>query len=105
MTITFDDREIVKKFLGAEPNPEWSLTDHKFHFDVTKENHRILVENGFYDVASTNTPIEITSSSWIYMDGDFFFVAAATYNGTEYLSFEDGILNIKDNINRHKRLI
>ena len=103
--LTFDDRDTINKFLGAEPNPEWSLDEYKFTFDITKENNQILVENGFYDTVSLNTQIEITASSFIYMDSDFFFIAAVTYNETEYLHFEDGIQNIQEYINEHKSLI
>ena len=100
--LTFDDRDIVKKFLGGEPNPVLSLDDYKFAFDITKENNQILAGNGFYDTVAMNTPIEITSSSFIYMDSNFFFIAAVAYNETEYLSFEDGIQNIREYINEHK---
>ncbi len=105
LELTFDDRNNIKKFLGGEPNSEWSLAEYKFSFDITKENNRILVENGFYDTVVANTLIEITSSSYIYMDSNFFFVAAVTYNETEYLCFEDGIKNIREYINEHKSLL
>ena len=103
--LTFDDRNSIKKFLGSEPNSEWSLAECKFVFDITKENNQILVENGFYDTVVTNTLIEITASSYIYMDSNFFFVAAVNYNETEYLCFEDGIKNIQEYINEHKSLL
>ena len=103
--LTFDDRDTIKKFLGAEPNPEWSLDEYKFVFDITKENNQILAENGFYDTVAMNTPIEITASSYIYMDSNFFFIAAVAYNETEYLNFEDGIQNIQEYINEHKSLM
>ncbi len=32
--LTFDDRDTIKKFLGSEPNPEWSLTEYTFAFDI-----------------------------------------------------------------------
>ncbi len=103
--LTFDNREVIRKFLGCEPNPEWSLDEYKFTFDVTKENNQILVENGFYETVAVNTQIEITSSSLIYMDSNFFFIAAVTYNESEYLCFEDGIQNIQKYINAHKVLM
>ena len=103
--LTFDDRDTVKKFLGAEPNPEWSLDEYKFTFDITKENNQILVTNGFYEAVDVNTQIEITASSFIYMDSNFFFIAAVTYNESEYLRFEDGIQNIREYMNEHKSLL
>ncbi len=52
-----------------------------------------------------NTPIEITASNYIYMDADFFFIAAVTYKETSYLLFEDGIYNIREYIDKHKSLL
>ncbi len=103
--LTFDDCDVVRQFLGGNPNPEWSLDQYKFSFDITKENNQILIENEFYDAVVTNTLIEFTASSFIYMDSNFFFVAAITYNDTEYLCFEDGIKNIQKYINEHKSLL
>ena len=103
--LTFDERDTIKKFLGSEPNSEWSLTEYRFAFDITKENNQILVENGFYDIVSINTPIEITASNFIYMDSNFFFIAAVTYNESEYLRFEDGIQNIREYMKEHKSLL
>lgn len=103
--VTFTDYDTVKKFLGAEPNPERALNDFKFQFQITKENNQLLIANGFYDAIAMNAPIDITSSGLIYMDSNFFFIAAITYNETEYLPFEDGIKNIEEYISAHKSLI
>ena len=99
--VTFEDHDTVKNFLGAEAKPEWTLDDFKFQFLITKENNEILIENGFYDEIAMNTPIDITTSSLIYMDSNFFFIAAIVYNGTEFLRFEDGIENINEFVNSH----
>lgn len=103
--LTFDDFNTVGTFLGAEPNPDWSLEKYRFAFDITKENHIILAQNGFYNTVTINTPIEITASSYIYMDSNFFWISSVTYNDTEYLRFNEGIKNIKDHIDKHKSLI
>ena len=103
--MTFDDRDTITKFLGADPNPVWTLDKYKFAFDITKENNQILAQNGFYDTVAMNTSIEIIASSYIYMDSNFFFIAAVTYNETEYLNFDDGIQNIQEYINEHKSLM
>lgn len=97
--LMFNDRDTIKAFLGSELNPKWSLDEYKFVFDITKENNQILAENGFYDTIVMNTPIEITASSYIYNDSDFFFIVSVIYNGTEYLSFKDGFQNIQEYIN------
>lgn len=103
--LTFDDRETVRRFLGAEPNPEQPLEEYRIQFDITKENHQILAENGFYNIASVNTPVEITASDYIYMDSEFFFVAAVTCNEAEYLRFETGIQNIQEYMDELKSLL
>ena len=103
--LTFsDDIEALEKFLGAMPNTEISLSEYKFSFSVTKENNKILVDNG-YDTVSKNSIIKIIASNFIYMDGQFFLIAAIRFNDTEYLNFEDGFNNIVDHINNNKSLI
>ncbi len=105
MELTFEDYDTVATFLGGNPDPERSLDEFKFLFEITKENNKILIENGFYDHVALNTPIDVTTSSFIYMDSDFFYIAAVTYNDTVYLQFEDGIRNIIEYINDHKSLL
>lgn len=103
--ITFSDEESVRTFLGSGPSLERAFTDYRFSFTVTKENSKILAENGFYDVYTANTPIEICASDFIYMDTDFFYIAAVTYEQNEYLSFDDGFANIKDMVSGNKSLL
>ena len=103
--ISFDHPGIVQVFLGGTPNADRPLDDYKFQFHVTKENNRILKENGFYDVVTRNTKIEIISSDFIYMDSNFFFVAGVTYNNDEYLPFESGFSNIEKYITQNKSLL
>ena len=105
MELTFEDYGTVKTLLGGEPNPSWALDEYKFAFDITKEINQILIENGFYDAIDLNALIEIMASSFIYMDADFFFVAGVTYNETEFLSFGDGIRNIREYITNHESLL
>lgn len=103
--LAFENYDTVKTFLGSALNPEWSLNAYRVIFEITAENSRILNENGFYDAITANTPIEITASSYIYMDANYFFIAAVTYNKTEYLRFENGIQNIREYINKHRSLL
>lgn len=102
--LRFDEFDTIKTFLGAEPNPDRSLNQYTFAFDITKENHKILAQKGFYNAIAANTPIVITTSSFIYMDSNYFLVSAVTYNETEYLRFKDGFQNIQDHIDEHKSL-
>ena len=103
--IAFDDYDAVKAFLGGNPNSNMGLSDFKFQFRITRENNQVLMKNGFYDTISRNTSIDITASSYIYMDSDSFFIAGISYNETEYLSFETGFSNIESYVNQHKSLL
>lgn len=61
---------------------------------INQENNQVLLDNGFYTAISMEDTITVTTSNWIYMDGEFFYVSALTYNGVEYLSEETGMSNI-----------
>ncbi len=103
--LTFEDKNTIEKFLGGNLNHTVPLDEYKIAFKISKENNQILIKNGFYNVVTANTPIEIVASNYIYMDSDFFFIAAISYNNTSYLAFEDGIQNIKKHINDNKSLL
>lgn len=105
LELTFEDYDTVKKFLGADPNPEWSLSKYQYVFEITDENNQILVDNGFYSVVTSNSSIDISASSYIYMDANYFYIAAITYDDTDYLCFADGFGNIVEYINDHKGLL
>ena len=103
--LVFDDYDVVKTFLGAEPNPDVPLNEFKFQFRVTSENSKILMRNGFYDIVKTDKKMLIKASSFIYMDNNYFYIAEVVYGGEEYLPFEDGLENIIKFVNSHKSLI
>ena len=74
-------------------------------FPSTQKGGVFFKENGFYDIISMDAPVEITTSSFIYMDANHFFIASVSYNETVYLHFEDGITGIIEFINDHKSLL
>ena len=102
--VTFETREEVSAFWGGRLNPDIPLEECIVPLQVISDNHKVLVSNGFYDHVSLGDTISITASDWIYMDGDFFFVAQAEYDGTEYLNLEDGLKNIISMMNKNKSL-
>ncbi len=102
MELTFSDRDSVSSFLGGEPNPDWDLDEFQFSFIITKECNQILAENGFYDTVAVDTPIIITASSFIYMDTDFFFIAALACKDKQYLTAEEGLQSIRAYVNENK---
>lgn len=102
--ISFSAADDVRTFLGSDPGQNIEPADYVFQYDVTEANNAILEENGFYDAVAAGMPIEITTSSFIYMDTDFYFIAAVCYDGTEYLSFDAGFSNITAYISRNKSI-
>ena len=102
--VKFETVETVSKFLGGQPNPDIPLDEFKFALKIMAENSKILYENGFYADIALGEKICVRSSDWIYMDGDFFYIAQLEYNDTVYLSFDAGLKNIVEMINKNKSL-
>ena len=69
------------------------------------ESYDLLSERGFFESFSAGDTLTITASPFIYMDGNFFYVAALTHNGTEYLSFDEGLTNIKRMMRRNPSML
>ena len=72
---------------------------------VPEENYELLAEGRFFMSVSEGDCITVTTSNLIYIDGNYFYVAALTYNGTEYLSFEEGLANIKRMMRRNPSML
>ncbi len=102
--VAFETTEDVSAFLGGTPNPYIPLEEYKISLRVASDNSKILHSNGFYDSVSLGDKITLTASNWIYMDGNFFFVAQVECDGTEYLTFDEGLKNIVDMMNKNKSL-
>lgn len=102
--IEFESYENVSAFLGRSANADIPIEDFEFSLEVPIDNSKILYENGFYNDISLGDKINVTSSSWTYMDGDFFYVAHVEHNGVVYLDFESGLKNIVDMMNKNKSL-
>ena len=102
--ISFSAADDVRTFLGSDPGQNIEPADYVFQYDVTEANSAILAENGFYDAVIADAPIEIITSSFIYMDTDFYFIAAVCYDDTAYLPFDTGFSNITAYIGRNKSI-
>lgn len=103
--VSFEDKDCMSSFFGGDPSPKKETSDHWFVLTVVSENSKILYQNGFYDHISIGDRIRVTTSSFIYMDSFFFYIAAIEYNGTVYLDFDDGLENIVDMMNENKSLL
>lgn len=102
--VTFETTEDVRTFLGGTPNHDMSPEEFNFELHVNSYNSKILHSNRFYESVSLGDKITVTASSWIYMDGDFFYIAHLECDGTEYLPFDEGLKNIVDMINKNKSI-
>ncbi|MBQ8579195.1 MAG: hypothetical protein IJ448_00685 [Oscillospiraceae bacterium] len=92
--VTFNDYDVVRNFLGGSPNQEIPLNEYVFSLTVAAENVIILRENGFFDAVSVNDSIEVSATSFIYSDSEFFYVAAVRTEEKEYLDAQTGLQNI-----------
>lgn len=98
----FDSYEAVSAFLGTAANEEVPLSDYPISLEITPKSHAALTEAGFYEAFTVGDTLEITASSLIYMDGEFFYIAGLTYGDTEYLSVTKGLQNIVDMMKRNR---
>ena len=92
--VTFASYDDVQLFIGSTPNKERPLEEYEIRLEVTAKNNKLLTENGFYDKVKVGHTITVRASHFIYMDGDFFYIASVTVGNTEYLNFDTGLANI-----------
>ena len=100
----WENIEEILPFLGSNPDPDVPLESYEISLFITADNSKVLYENGFYEAVSIGDKIEVTASNWIYMDGNFFYVAQVVFDDVVYLNFEDGLHNILDMMNQNKSL-
>ena len=101
--VTLQSKSELAAFIGTSPDSlVKECEEYTVRLEIIAENHKILLKNGFYDVAEKGSVVTLTASNWIYMDGDFFYVAGVSYDGTEYLSKKDGLRNIQKMVNDNR---
>lgn len=62
--------------------------------EIIPQNSQILFDNGFFDTVEEGITINVQTSLWTYMDGEFNFVIGLSYDDVQYLNSEDGLDNI-----------
>ena len=80
-------------------------TERMVLLEVSAENSKILLENGFYKDFLVGNVVEIQSSGWVYMDTNFYYVIGVKYGETQYLNAEDGLQNIVDMMDKDRSLL
>ena len=97
--------EDMRGFVGGTPREDIPVEEHRFSLEVTERNCKELMNNGFFEDFQLGDDIEIRASDWIYMDGNFFFIAELKYNDTVYLDLDTGISNMVKMMVRNWTLI
>jgi hypothetical protein len=67
---------------------------HSVRVEIIPQNSQILFDNGFFDTVEEGITINVQTSLWIYMDGEFNFIIGLSYDDVQYLNSEDGLDNI-----------
>ena len=101
----FDEGEIVRQFRGSSLSKDDDPTSYSFTLEIPDQSYRLLTERGFFDHLAVGDTVTVTASPFIYMDGEFFYIAALTHDGTEYLSVGEGMENIHRMMRRDPSLL
>lgn len=95
--VTFASREALAPFLGVSPESISEPIDaYEVRLRICAENHQMLKQSGFYDDVEAGDEITVTTSDWIYMDGEFFYVIGVSVGDQVYLDPAVGLQNVID---------
>lgn len=79
--------------------------DKGIRLELIGNNYTILKELFISKTIVKGMKIDMRCSAWIYMDTNFYFIAELIIQDTTYLSFIDGLGNIKEYMNSNKSLL
>lgn len=106
LDVVFASREQLAPFLGVSPeNIPNSVDTYTVRLKICAENHKQLMQNGFYDAVRAGDEITVTASDWIYMDGEFFYVIGVAYGQQTYLDPTVGLQNVVDMMKKQRGLL
>jgi len=80
------------------------IVGHTYDFEIIPSNNELLYENGFYDNIEIGEYCNIRASWWIYMDGNFSYLASVIHMEDEYLNFDEGLNNIVELMDQDRSL-
>lgn len=101
----FDDPSVAGNFRGSGLSDGDDPANYSFALLLPTESYDLLTERGFFELFAAGNSITVTASPFIYMDGEFFYIAAITLDGTEYLAFDEGLTNIKRMMRRNPSML
>jgi len=84
---------------------KWYEKHPSITFAILKVNVEYLLNTDFFNVVKVGDTLNVRSSLWIYMDGDFNYFAEISLNDVTYLPFDKGLQNIIDHMNANKSLL
>ena len=103
-TVYFSVSELDGFYGGEYILGDGTRTERMVLLEVSAENSKTLLENGFYKDFLVGNVVEIQSSDWVYMDTNFYYVIGVKYGETQYLNAEDGLQNIVDMMDKNRSL-
>lgn len=104
--VAFASSEQLAPFLGVSPeNIPNPVDTYTVRLTICANNHKQLLQNGFYDAVRAGDEITVTASDWIYMDGEFFYVIGVEQDGTTYLEPTVGLQNVIDMMKNKRSLL
>lgn len=89
------------KFINREESAVYFACNNLSHcvydcnFELTGANYREAVNNGLWQKLECGEQIEIVIPKLFYGNGYVYPVAAISIDGVEYLSFEEGLRNMR----------
>lgn len=104
--VKFYTKEEVAKFCGLPAenltlNPE----DYLITLEIIGNNVNEACDNGLMEEIQSGDVIEVVTSNWIYMDGDFFYIIGLSKDNKEYLNKDEGLQNLISYMDENKSFL
>ena len=104
--VKFYTKEEVAKFHGVSAenltlNPE----DYLITLEIIGDNINEACDNGLMEEIQSGDVIEVVTSNWIYMDGDFFYIIGLSKDNKVYLNKDEGLQNLISYMDENKSFL
>ena len=104
--VKFYTKEEVAKFHGVSAenltlNPE----DYLITLEIIGDNINKACDNGLMEEIQSGDVIEVVTSNWIYMDGDFFYIIGLSKDNKVYLNKDEGLQNLISYMDENKSFL
>lgn len=104
--VKFYTKEEVAKFHGVSAeNLTLDPEDYLITLEIIGDNVKEVCDNGLMEEIQSGDVIEVVTSNWIYMDGDFFYIIGLSKDNKEYLNKDEGLQNLISYMDENKSLL